>query len=565
MLETLSETQREIVFEKEGRFVVRACPGSGKTYSVAARLANKMSCWPHKYQGIATISFTNAAWQEIERQVATCFGINKRLPYPHFLGTIDSFVNRFVFLPFGHLVMGCKKRPVLVGEPHGPWSSSVFSDNFFTNLTYDIDGNLYPINNRIMPRRWETNRYIGSSKAKFLKMGYANQNDANFFGMKILERYPQVAKSIARRFPAMMIDEAQDTSDIQMRIIDLLIENGLENIMFVGDPDQAIFEWHNAKPQLFNDRYNEWEENSIILNENRRSSQHICNCASSLSSLSEASIAIDEEVRDFEFVPYVRTYSVKAINELIKDFLQVCSDHNIEITQKKVAVIFRSKNLLSAITGTNEVGVRDIPWSQDFPLTKDFVKGKYLISNGEFRKGFKLVQDALVKGLTGSEFCSKADLEQIVEEKGFVNFMQEIYHLIESLPETNCTIGEWVDGAKKVFTDNKIDIELGIKTSKINIIINDLFGLENLEIEEQDYRVGTVHSVKGETFEAVLLILKQKGIGKYYKTLLKENTSISDNEELRIIYVGLTRPRRLLVLAVPNDENKTAWEKRILS
>jgi hypothetical protein len=39
MFDILSDTQRKIVFEKEGKFVVRACPGSGKTYSVAARLA----------------------------------------------------------------------------------------------------------------------------------------------------------------------------------------------------------------------------------------------------------------------------------------------------------------------------------------------------------------------------------------------------------------------------------------------------------------------------------------------------------------------------------------------
>ena len=121
MFDTLSETQREVVFEKEGKFVVRACPASRKTYSVAARLANRMSNWPLKNQGIAAISFTNAAWQEIERQVTTHFKIEKPIPYPHFLGTIDSFVNRFIFLPFGHLVMGCRNRPVLVGEHHGPW------------------------------------------------------------------------------------------------------------------------------------------------------------------------------------------------------------------------------------------------------------------------------------------------------------------------------------------------------------------------------------------------------------------------------------------------------------
>ena len=59
------------------------------------------------------------------------------------------------------------------------------------------------------------------------------------------------------------------------------------------------------------------------------------------------------------------------------------------------------------------------------------------------------------------------------------------------------------------------------------------------------------------------MILKTKGIGKAYKTILRENISISDSEELRIAYVGITRPRKILVIAVPNQENKTAWENKL--
>ena len=45
--------------------------------------------------------------------------------------------------------------------------------------------------------------------------------------------------------------------------------------------------------------------------------------------------------------------------------------------------------------------------------------------------------------------------------------------------------------------------------------------------------------------------------------MLNNNIPISDEEELRIVYVGITRPRRLLVLAVPDEENKAAWETRL--
>ena len=65
MFRTLSDNQREIVFNKSGKFVVRACPGSGKTYCVSARLARLIHNWEKKHERIAVLSFTNVAWQEI--------------------------------------------------------------------------------------------------------------------------------------------------------------------------------------------------------------------------------------------------------------------------------------------------------------------------------------------------------------------------------------------------------------------------------------------------------------------------------------------------------------------
>jgi UvrD/REP helicase N-terminal domain/UvrD-like helicase C-terminal domain len=563
MFDTLSETQSEVVFEKEGKFVVRACPGSGKTYSVAARLADRMSNWPLNNQGIAVISFTNAAWQEIERQVTTHFKIEKPIPYPHFLGTIDSFVNRFIFLPFGHLVMGCRNRPVLVGEPHGPWSGKGFVDSLFPNLTYDINGDLYPINKRGMPRQWENNQYIIPTKQRLIKAGYATQDDANYFAMKVLETYPNTAKAIIQRFRSFMIDEAQDTSEIQMRIIDLLIDNGLENIMLVGDPDQAIFEWHGAKPQLFIEKFNAWEENSILLNENRRSSQNICDCTCRLSSLEGTSTAINDDVKECTSIPIVRNYGIDNTDELIEDFRNLCSDFNIDVTPENAAIIFRSNNLFNAITGIKEIGFNNEPWEIKCSYAKDFAKGKYLFCHGDFRRGFRLIEQAIIKALSSSHYCSNQELERVVELNGFVNFRKGVYELLSMLPDTDCTIGEWIDGANSIFKDDDLEIDLKIKKSKGYLSFDQLFGLDNKSITESDFRIGTIHSIKGETFEAVLVILKTKGIGAMYKTMLNNNIQISDEEELRIVYVGITRPRQLLLLAVPDEENKAAWEARL--
>ena len=555
----LSEKQKETILEPTGKFVVRACPGSGKTYSVARRLADKISNWESKYQGIATLSFTNIAWQEIEKQVSD-FGMRTPIDYPHFLGTIDSFVNRFIFLPFGHLVMNCKSRPVLVGEPHGSWSGKNFSEGLFDNISYDINGEYYALNERSMRKDWRDNQYITNAKNGLIKRGYAN-----YFAMKILETYENATKAIVHRFPVFIIDEAQDTSEIQMKIIDLLIENGLEEIVIVGDPDQAIFEWNEAKPKLFIDKHEKWEDNNPPpLNENRRSSQAICDFTFKLSSLKEPSESIDEEVKDFNFKPQIWSYGTQKLNTIVEQFISLCSNNNIEINQNNVAVIYRSKDIFNEITGITKVEYNKMPWKDGDKYTKNFAKGRYLYERGDLSEGFKYIEKAIITKEYNLSFCAQKNIEESIEQNGFTQHRMLVHQIIGLLPKTNCTLLEWVSKTNELFNEDGLDITLAIKTKNGNITFEEIFDKNNPQLTGINYKLGTIHSVKGETFEAVLVILKNKGIGKCYKTLITENVGIEYNEELRIVYVGVTRPRKLLVLAVP-DNDKQSWETKFLN
>jgi superfamily I DNA/RNA helicase len=562
MFETLSEKQREIVFDKSGKFVVRACPGSGKTFCVSARLARLISSWGKEYEGIAAVSFTNVAWQEIEKKYSEDFQLGDRISFPHFLGTIDSFINKYIFLPYGHLVLKCKGRPTLVGEPHGIWTGKYFSDSLFDNISYKIDGSFYAINDRVMPPNWLDNVNIIRSKKNINKGGFATQSDANYFAMKILEGFPQIAKAVAFRFPYLIVDEAQDTSEIQMRIIDLLIANGLNEVMLVGDPDQAIFEWNDARPDLLNEKFNDWE-NSIVLNESRRSSQLICNATFNISTLEEISIAVNGEVKDFEHKPRVILYNDN-LPKIVADFIEECGQNGIVVSEETVSVIYRSKNLINDITGIPEVPFGSSPWTTHDNYTKDFAKGKYLYDNGDFKGGFRAIEKAILKQVNNLPFCSDETIDKMIEKNGFVKFKTGVFNLINMLPMTNLTIGNWVDTTNKILTDNKLKFQLSITNAGKNYSFQQVFLSESEKVADRNYRLGTVHSVKGETFDATLLILKTKGIGKAYKTILNQNISISESEELRIAYVGMTRPKKILVVAVPNQENKTAWENKLI-
>jgi DNA helicase II / ATP-dependent DNA helicase PcrA len=561
MFETLSDKQREIVFDKTGKFVVRACPGSGKTYCVSARLARLILDWKKEYEGIAAVSFTNVAWQEIEKKYTEEFVARDRISFPHFLGTIDSFINKYIFLPYGHLVLKCDKRPVLVGEPHGIWTGKYFSDSLFDNLSYKIDGSLYAINERIMPPSWLNNVNISRSKKNINKGGYATQSDANYFAMKVLESFPQIAKAIVLRFPYLIVDEAQDTSEIQMRIIDLLIANGLNEVMLVGDPDQAIFEWNDARPDLLNQKFNNWE-GSIILNESRRSSQHICNSTFKISSLSEVSTAVSDEVKNFEHQPKVILYNAN-LPQIVAAFIDECNQNGINVSEETVAVIYRSKNLINEITGIPEVPFNANPWPTHDNYTKDFAKGKFLYDNGDFKGGFKAIEKAILKQIGKLSFCSEDTITKMIDQMGFISFKSQVYEFINLLPKTDVTLGNWVSSTNAIIEEKALKFQLSISNTGKDFSFKQIFLNESEKVSNRNYRLGTVHSVKGETFDATLLILKTRGIGKAYKTLLNGNTSISESEELRIAYVGMTRPRKILVIAVPDENNRLAWVNKL--
>lgn len=100
-------------------------------------------------------------------------------------------------------------------------------------------------------------RYAKKYKDWQLNNGFLTNDDSTYIALKLLENYPEIARSLTQRFPYIIVDEAQDTSEMQYKIFDLLIASGLSNIEFVGDPYQSLYEFREARPDLFVQRYND--------------------------------------------------------------------------------------------------------------------------------------------------------------------------------------------------------------------------------------------------------------------------------------------------------------------
>ena len=124
---TLSDEQK-VYIQTSGKVILNACPGSGKTTTVAHKIYSLIQNWENNYSknaGIFCLSFTNVAKNEIAEKFREINGFS--LPYPHLISTIDSFVNSYITLPFAHKVKDVGKRYRIIDDMN--YLNGVFLSN----------------------------------------------------------------------------------------------------------------------------------------------------------------------------------------------------------------------------------------------------------------------------------------------------------------------------------------------------------------------------------------------------------------------------------------------------
>ena len=580
----LTDKQNDVVFNKSGLFVVKACPGSGKTLTVAARLHRLLVDWNNPHSGIAAISFTNIAWQEIESYLKYDYHVTIPLNYPHFLGTIDSFINRFIFLPFGQRVMGCNSRPELTGLPHnhyepiGNWlfwpsdAAECWKYCKLNSFSYDENGNITvagPDTYRHFKQCSRNHQDCLRLKKSFNFAGYATQSDSNYFAMKLLEDIPELARTLAHRFPVMIVDEAQDSSRIQMHIIDSLIRSGLNEVMLVGDPYQAIYEWRHAEPKLFNDKFNEWKDNCVWLDENWRSTQSICDLACRLANSADPITSKNVNIVPFDHVPLLYGYENETeLQELYYAFQQHCTEKGID--PELISALTRSRELVNSIIPGSIPAFRSSPWRENDDRSRQIAYAKFLFDQDAFRGAIARLETDVYRYMTGNTAHRRIDIMKHARSVGIGKWRSILFKLLCDLPESTGTISAWLPRANAILSNHTFlaGCNLAIKSDRhpnyySSLKFEDLFSIPDIEITANTASNGTVHSVKGRSLEAVFLALKSRGATRRkYTNLL--GSDLLQEEELRIVYVAITRPKKALASAVPKSD-KERWQEYLFN
>jgi len=254
-----NEERRNFIKCMESRDVV-ACPGSGKTTALLAKLLILASYMPFPDgRGVCVLTHTNVAIDEVRRRAGGA--ADALLAYPNHFGTIQSFVNRFLAMPFYRIRYGrgvhaidngsfyaeierqygrnrglrtwIKSRGGSAATLGGYWLKSA-DLTVGKDLDNDISG---------LGRKTPTYRSIERVRQEILDRGILSYNDAYSLALNYLSQFPSVSEAIRQRFKFVFIDEMQDTDDHQMRVLDALFAGCFALVLQrLGDPNQAIYE-----------------------------------------------------------------------------------------------------------------------------------------------------------------------------------------------------------------------------------------------------------------------------------------------------------------------------------
>ncbi len=242
---------------------VQACPGSGKTTLLVAKLAILARKWKSRRSGICVLSHTNAARREIERSLGRTVAGATLLSYPHYVGTIHGFVNEFLAIPWlrslGYPIAAIDdelsehhRRRLLELNQYAALRTAVGHKEQHANVNFV--GRWHVASPDFLVLRENGNQVFTNPDAQSAKQlarlarqctkdGFYRYEELFMWAEDLLDKHPEVVATIRQRFPLLFIDEVQDNSESQSRLLQRIFIAGVDPVIRqrYGDSNQAIY------------------------------------------------------------------------------------------------------------------------------------------------------------------------------------------------------------------------------------------------------------------------------------------------------------------------------------
>jgi hypothetical protein len=537
------------VVDHDGSAYVEACPGAGKTRTLVQRV-ERLSRMLAPRKGIAVLSFTNTAVDEFEER-CNSQGILERLGYPNFIGTFDGFLNQFLVMPFG--VPGCERRPVIVDSwdgievTHGIGGVAAHPIKLsrFDATTGKIDLSLVRdprIVAAVQPHQSAYEEVARRRRRALNTKGLLCADDARLVVKRFLSDQPEadaIGKALAARFSEVIVDEAQDCNADDVEVLQWLRRHGIP-LVVLCDPDQAIFGFRKGTNEALRTFVHDFPP--LTMKGNFRSSKVICSAAGSMRARGTTDLAVGD-YHDTNHPIILMPYGKTARPDIGVKFMALAADLGVTdcmVLAHKRRVAEQASGTQSQFSGSGGKLARLAQLVVDFQSA--MVTGRQ--REAKLRSAIRLLME-----IEGKDADEVASLRPLVESPELDRvYRRKAIDVLAGLPVAYTGIGidGWADRARALVT-KLVKLPEG-KTIK-QVLRNGNDWHKELETTPvAGLPCATVHEAKGHDYEGVCLVLEKESEGA---VTAWETRASSASEALRVLYVGATRAKRFLVIAVP--------------
>lgn len=581
-----------IVSDVSSNVYLDACPGSGKTEVVGIKGAYEIQNWQQNHSGIAVLTFTNSAENEIKLRTEEYLG--HQIQHPHFVGTFASWLHGYIANPFLHIITKyCNKKTF--DNSIRIIDSDCMNDflcAFQTKYTFEscgkIKANRYyyelkeqkyiyldkskkeEFNALILRDKWR-NKCLEETKNKFWATGFATYEDIEFLSYQLLTQNSQIAACVAKRFPLLLIDECQDLSYIELEILNCLNSFGMR-IHLIGDLNQSIYGFRNIEPNDTRKFINELSMRHMLLTQNHRSCNAIVSASKAVLCSNDEALGTRNQTVDKPLIAIL--YKSNEENKVIEIFESLIAQNKLSIEMSRIIV--RNNSLKNKLYGGKNKYTT-------INIIEEFARFIFLYDMENSVESFQTSVQCLARAIQKAYFGDavhdnsiklfKPDPINSDSWRKIICAVKKDLISYTGLHNIELTWSEWKKQLSKALKDeltldgNKYILKLGnIRKGCSTKKVCDELGSS---IEHTfNCRIETIHSCKGMSLDAVLFMStyskrsesETENNGSYWHSWFVENSE-AVNESNRLAYVAFSRAKQLLVLGIPNPNSSPIDEE----
>lgn len=593
----LNPQQQRAVQAVNGANLMIAVPGSGKTTVMVARMGYMIYCKGIAPENILAITYTKSATNDIKRRFADKFDFATadRLNIRTINSLCDKIIKRYVHTyrrphPFTLLEESEKTNTIkeiytsITGDRY-PHEADIIEAKTVISYIKNMMLTTPTLRAECLSDNSIYEKLYQQYAHKLVKKRLMDYDDQLVYAKLILEKYPELLEWFQNQYQYICVDEAQDTSKIQHKIIRILASKG-NNIFMVGDEDQSIYRFRAAYPRALLDFTDTYTNPYIMfLETNYRSTKPIVAAAQQFISKNMNRHSEKHMQANRGDGKPIERITVKKKHEQYSVIADISKGKHGQI-----AILYRNNS--SAIP-LMDLFLRDnIPYTrlkdtgENFftsKVTQDIVSFlRFAINPNDaesfmqvyYKCGYGFYKDkaewsykkAKQKGITiADELINQMSKWPSLMRKA-ADFRNKLKRIAASKPhdaiDLICKYWYYSYAKEKELDIGKVDI-LSSLAVREDTIIGFLQRLKQLPRLIENYRctdknpviLSTIHSAKGLEFDAVYIIdIYDGSLPHSSKENSKEQERIDTyEEERRIFYVGMTRAKNELYLLYISD------------